>query len=55
MVRDHVTLKVEVYDHDTLTADDALGQATFTLGALLAAPGRTVTEQLKHRSGRLAK
>lgn len=47
--------QVKIYDDDKVTDDDGLGKAEFTLGALMAAPGRSVTEALKHRSGRLAK
>lgn len=46
---------MKIYDDDTLTDDDGLGKATFTLGTLMSAPGRSVTEPLKDRSGRLAK
>eukprot|EP00752_Nemacystus_decipiens_P006392 g5760.t1 len=48
-------IKVKVYDDDTLTDDDGLGKAEFTLGVLMSAPGRSVTEALKDRSGRVAK
>lgn len=44
-----------MYDDDTITDDDGLGKATFTLGALMSSPGRSVTERLKDRSGKLAK
>ena len=46
--------QVKIYDDDTVTDDDGLGKTEFTLGTLMSAPGRTVVEQLKHRSGRLA-
>ncbi|CAM9104353.1 unnamed protein product [Pylaiella littoralis] len=48
-------IKVKMYDDDKISDDDGLGKAEFTLGALMSAPGRTVTETLKDRSGRLAK
>eukprot|EP00903_Cladosiphon_okamuranus_P012541 g11743.t2 len=48
-------IKVKIYDDDKVSDDDTLGKAEFTLGALMSAPGRSVTENLKDRSGRLAK
>lgn len=47
--------QVKIYDDDTVTDDDGLGKAEFTLGTLMSAPGRSLVEQLKERSGRLAK
>lgn len=46
---------MKIYDDDKVSDDDSLGKAEFTLGALMSAPGRSVTETLKDRSGRLAK
>ncbi|CAB1102218.1 unnamed protein product [Ectocarpus sp. CCAP 1310/34] len=46
---------VKIYDSDQVSDDDSLGKADFTLGALMSAPGRSITEALKDRSGRLAK
>lgn len=46
---------MKIYDDDTVTDDDGLGKSEFTLGTLMSAPGRSVVEQLKDRSGRLAK
>ncbi|CAM9627722.1 unnamed protein product, partial [Laminaria digitata] len=48
-------VKVKIYDDDTVTDDDGLGKAVFTLGALMSAPGRSAVEQLKDRSGRSTK
>lgn len=46
---------MKIYDDDNISDDDSLGKAEFTLGQLMSAPGRTVKEALKDRSGRLAK
>ncbi|CAN0474404.1 unnamed protein product, partial [Ectocarpus sp. 12 AP-2014] len=46
---------VKIYDSDQVSDDDSLGKADFTLGALMSAPGMSITEALKDRSGRLAK
>lgn len=48
-------IQVKIYDDDTLTDDDGLGKAAFTLGELMAAPGRSIKEGLKKRSGKKAK
>ncbi|CAM9640078.1 unnamed protein product [Scytosiphon promiscuus] len=48
-------IKVKIYDDDRVTDDDGLGKVEFTLGSLMSAPGRSMTEALKERSGRLAK
>lgn len=54
MVFIHVS-QVKVYDDDLITDDDGLGKAEFTLGALMSAPGRSITVRLTKRSGRRAK
>lgn len=46
---------MKFYDDDTVTDDDGLGKAVFTLGTLMSSAGCSVTERLKDRSGRLAK
>lgn len=50
-----VRLQVKVYDDDTITDDDGLGKAEFTLATLMSSRGRSICERLKSRSDRLAK
>lgn len=45
-------MQVKVYDDDTVTDDDGLGKAEFTLGTLVSAPGRSISTRLKKRSGK---
>lgn len=50
-----IETQVKVYDDDTITDDDGLGKAEFTLGNLMSAPGGSISVRLKKRSGRTAK